>query len=78
MRFQALQNRVFDPARIGELIDAHEHAAAALDRARADIDAEITALRAQYAAADPAGKAALASGLQQLELRVRRWTRDAR
>lgn len=61
----------------GELIDAYEHAVAALDRALADIDAEIASLRAQYDGTDPAGKAALAKGIQHLELRVRRRDRLA-
>ena len=34
----------------GELIDAYEHAVAALDRARADIDAEIACPRCAAAA----------------------------
>jgi hypothetical protein len=68
------QDTVVDPARTGELVEAYEHAVAALDRARADIDAEIASLKAQYDVADPAGKAALAKGIQQLELRARRWT----
>ncbi len=55
-----------------ELVDTYERAIAALERARAGIDAEFSSLRAQYDGADPAGKADLAKDIHHLELRAPR------